>query len=134
VETLELYWSRLQELSPKTQQHFFVYESGKPLEDSRKLSELYLVPYIRRMGIPHPYTPYSIKTAVITDLFNHGFSKEQVSAFTGHSSNSNTPLKHYFDSTNNWLGHTLGNTEADAVGTEVSEGSEGSEEEGESDN
>jgi hypothetical protein len=87
---------------------FFVDEKGKPIESSEKLSRVYLTPYIRAKGIPPPFTPYSAKTAVITALFNMGFSRERVSSYTGHSNSANVALKHYHDPTNTWLGHELG--------------------------
>jgi hypothetical protein len=86
---------------------FFVQEDGTPIASSEALSRNFLTPYIRGKNIPPPYTPYSVKTAVITTLFNEGFSKDQVSAYSGHSSNSSTALKHYHDPTNQWLGHRI---------------------------
>jgi hypothetical protein len=86
---------------------FFTYESGRPIETAARLSSGFLTPYLRNKGIPPPYTPYSIKTAVTTSLFNMGNSTAQVSAYTGHSTNANTALKHYHDATNSWLGRKV---------------------------
>jgi hypothetical protein len=120
---------------------FFFFENGSEVDTVDHLSSKILTPYLRRIGIPKPYTPYSIKTAVTTSLFDAGFSKEKVSAFTGHSSNANTALKYYNDSLNNWLGHHLakqGATELKAIPignsgvgnrVELGEGGESSEEE-----
>jgi hypothetical protein len=88
-------------------ERFFWEADGRPIQSSETLSRKFLIPYIRSKGIPHPYTPYSAKTAVITALFNKGLSKDQISAHTGHASNTSTALKHYHDPTNAWLGHMI---------------------------
>jgi hypothetical protein len=106
VDTIREYFSRWSGVAGSNTP-FFVYEDGNPVLSSEKLSKEIITPYIREKGVPIPYTPYSIKTAVITALFNKGLSKEQISAFSGHSSTSNTVLKHYHDPTNQWLGHCL---------------------------
>jgi hypothetical protein len=106
VNTIREYRSRVSRFS-SSQSSFFLQKDGSPISSPEKLASRYLVPYIRRAGIPAPYTAYSIKKAVITSLFNKGFSKERISSFTGHSNDCNTALKHYHDPTNDWLGHIL---------------------------
>jgi hypothetical protein len=106
IETVREYrkrWLRKR----KDDVNFFITEDGSPIPSSEKFSKEILIPYIRHKGIDRPYTPYSIKTAVITALFNKGYTKDQVSAFSGHSSNTNTALKHYHDPTNQWLGFQI---------------------------
>jgi hypothetical protein len=106
VATVKEYRSRISRF-PNSASSFFLRENGFPVTSPESLSRSFLIPYIRKAGIPPPYTAYSIKKAVITSLFNQGYSKERVSSFTGHSTNSNTALKHYHDPTNDWLGHVL---------------------------
>jgi site-specific recombinase XerD len=84
---------------------FFFAETGQPIQSSGRLSADYLAPYIYQAGVPKNQTPYSIKTAVITALFDRGFSKEQVSSFTGHANSANAALRHFHDPSNKWLGH-----------------------------
>jgi hypothetical protein len=96
----------------KEDEPFFVDEMGNQVCSSEKLSRSYLAPYIHMKGVPMHYTPYSTKTAVITALFNRGYSLDQISAHTGHSTNSSTALKHYHDPTNVWLGHIIAQTAA----------------------
>jgi hypothetical protein len=66
-------------------------------------------------------------------LFNGNLSKEQVQAFSGHSDNSNTALKHYHDHTNNWLGHVLVAGASQESGVEEVEDRDESEEEDQQD-
>jgi hypothetical protein len=103
VKTMEFYLRRWKDLS-KEQRRFFIRKDGEPIESVRELSNKFLLPYIRNSGVPQPYTPYSAKTAVITALFNEGQTKDRIAAYSGHSNNSSTALKHYHDPTNQWLG------------------------------
>jgi hypothetical protein len=106
IESINEYRERIRSIRGAGE-HFFWEADGRPIQSSETLSRKFLIPYIRNKGVPHPYTPYSAKTAIITALFNKGLSKDQVSAHTGHTSNSNTALKHYHDPTNEWLGHMI---------------------------
>jgi hypothetical protein len=128
VATIREYWSRVCERK-WSGASFFYQEDGTTITTKELLSTKFLTPYIRGAGIPPPHTPYSIKTAVITNLFNKGLSKEQISSFTGHSSNANTPLKHYFDATNNWLGYALEQSQVTEPTLNVPEGMDVSEDE-----
>jgi site-specific recombinase XerD len=130
VRTVKEYRMRTSRFSEK-ESSFFFQEDGIPLQSPERLAARYLVPYLRRAGIPSPYTAYSVKKAVITRLFNNGHSKEQISSFTGHSNNANTALKYYHDPTNNWLGHVIAQGATQAPEVEVPEKvSEEGEEEG----
>jgi hypothetical protein len=106
IDTIREYRRRTENFKD-SQKFFFFQESGELIQSCDKLSADWLAPYVHEIGIPKEFTPYSIKTAVITALFNCGYSKECVSSFTGHSSNANTALRHYHDSSNKWLGHCL---------------------------
>jgi hypothetical protein len=111
VITIGMY-VRQRDTKTKKDEPFFIDEFGDQIHSAEKLSRSYLAPYIHGKGVPMSYTPYSTKTAVITALFNSGYSLDQISAHTGHSTNSSTALKHYHDPTNVWLGHTIAQTAA----------------------
>jgi hypothetical protein len=125
VRTMQAYIQRSGEVREKGCEFFFIDEGGKPIPSPEKLSRAYLAPYLHDKGVPASYSPYSTKTAVITALFNLKFSKEQISAHTGHSNNSNTALKHYHDPINVWLGHSIAQLATREVGaTEIDENSD----------
>jgi hypothetical protein len=121
IRTVEEYRRRVSSYS-NVGGRFFLNEDGTPISSVEALSREFLVPYMREKGVPDHFTPYSTKTAVITALFNQNLSKDQVSAFTGHTSNSNTALKHYHDTTNDWLGHRIGSLKASPPGESASSG------------
>jgi hypothetical protein len=53
------------------------------------------------------YTAYSIRHALITELFNRGLKEQEVNAYTGHSNNAHTALTNYFHLEENWVGRKL---------------------------
>jgi hypothetical protein len=59
------------------------------------------------VGIPDRFKPYSIRHALITDLYRRGLSESEVNAYTGHSHRSHTTLNYYYHLDKNWVGASI---------------------------
>jgi integrase len=70
-------------------------EAGARYKQSSAISR-FLKKLLKLAGVAAEFAAYSIRHALITWLFNHGWSELQVNAYTGHSNNSHTALDHYF--------------------------------------
>jgi hypothetical protein len=68
---------------------------GVPYKQAAALSRL-LKNLLRDAGIPSMYTAYSIRHALITELFNRGLKEQEANAYTGHPNNAHTALTNYF--------------------------------------
>ena len=58
-------------------------------------------------GIPPMYLPYSIRHALINELYASGLDEKQVNAYTGHSNNHHTTLNFYYHLDKQWVGNKL---------------------------
>jgi hypothetical protein len=80
-------------------------KSGTPYKQAAALSRL-LKELLKTAEIPCVYTAYSIRHALITELFNRGLKEQEVNAYTGHSNNAHTALTNYFHLEENWIGRS----------------------------
>jgi site-specific recombinase XerD len=78
---------------------------GVPYKQAAALSRL-LKNLLRDAGIPSMYTAYSIRHALITELFNRGLKEEEVNAYAGYSNNAYTALTNCFHLEENWVGRS----------------------------
>jgi site-specific recombinase XerD len=74
---------------------FFVSETGQAYTRSDSISRA-LKQLLADAGIPGTYLPYSIRHALITYLYELGFSEIQVNAYTGRSPNYHTTIRFYY--------------------------------------
>jgi hypothetical protein len=81
-------------------------KDGVAYKQAAALSRL-LKNLLKEAGIPPTYSAYSIRHALITELFNRGLREQEVNAYTGHSNNAHTALTNYFHLDENWVGRSL---------------------------
>jgi integrase len=81
-------------------------KTGVAYKQAAALSR-FLKNLLKEAGIPPIYTAYSIRHALITELFNRGLREQEANAYTGHSNNAHTALTNYFHLEENWVGRKL---------------------------
>jgi hypothetical protein len=89
-----------------TQTALFVSDKGQPYMKSDAIGKA-LKQLLHDVGIPDYYKPYSIRHALITYLYELGYSETQVNAYTGHSPNYHTTIRFYYHLDMNAIGKKI---------------------------
>jgi hypothetical protein len=84
----------------------FVSETGQVYTRSDSIG-MALKQLLADAGIPGIYLPYSIGHALITYLYELGYSEIQVNAYTGHSPNYHTIIRFYYHLDKNAVGKKI---------------------------
>jgi site-specific recombinase XerC len=84
----------------------FCSERGFPYKRPDVISKA-LKALLAAAGIPNVYLPYSIRHALINELYAAGLDEKQVNAYTGHSHNYHTTLEFYYHLDKQWVGNQL---------------------------